>query len=865
MIRFPKFSRRTGALLAFAGLALLAAGCVQDGPLGAGADDAREAPVRLSVAVGRVDGLNAGLGKSAAVSLQRLIVVFTSSALDTIRDTLTTSTTPSISASAATGQLVSKTYSLKALRSWKVVATVKDARDTVTHRDSATTAVVYNLDTLSVPLTLTSRFVGYRASLTIPDSIVSVSGTGTKDQLRVNRIVLKVDGVTKLDSVLPGYFTANTVSTLSFDYVSPGSHTLQVLAYGPLHAWDVTQPLYSGSVSANLAAGGPDTTVTLTMTWQGPTTGVKGITVTLGRGNVVTGSNAFPGTTGLPPAWTPYDITSTTGYNRVVFVSTDGIVVGDDGVILRTSNGGTSWRLEASTTSQHLYGVASQSGGGVTDWAVGDSGTILAYVSSAWVSRAGNAPTTVTLRGFDYKSNTGFAVGSGGTILKSTDINVASPTWTAQTSNTTQTLNAVVVFGTSSAMAVGNGGVCRVYDGSTWATVSTGTTRNLRGLSCQSSSSCTAVGDSGTILTYNGTWSSVSSPTTRNLRDVGQASGTNIIAVGDSGLTMKYNGTAWAVGSSGTIRNLYGVVNQDANHAWAVGAGGTIKLSSDGGASYAGQPLSLADFYGVQFPSTTRGFAVGSGGNVFRYTSSNNRWSYISSGTTSQLNGVFFTDNSTGWAVGAGGVMVKTVNGGNGWTSQTSGTTGDLNGTYFVSGTTGWAVGAAGTITKTANGTSWTSATFGSNAYYGIYMRSSTLGWAVGVSGTIRKTTDGGGTWTAQTSGVTDTLYGVYFLTDNTGWAVGSNGAIRKTTDGGSNWSGLTSNTPNTLRGVQFLDANKGFAVGLGGKILKTTNGGTSWKAQYLGASPQINAVAFGSSTVGWAVGSGGTLMSFNP
>jgi photosynthesis system II assembly factor YCF48-like protein len=92
-------------------------------------------------------------------------------------------------------------------------------------------------------------------------------------------------------------------------------------------------------------------------------------------------------------------------------------------------------------------------------------------------------------------------------------------------------------------------------------------------------------------------------------------------------------------------------------------------------------------------------------------------------------------------------------------------------------------------------------------------------GWAVGYDGTIVATTDGGATWTAQTSGTTNTLIWVSFVDANHGWAVGEFGTIVATTDGGASWTAQTSGTTNHLYGVFFVDASHGWAVGTGGTI----------------------------------------------
>ena len=276
--------------------ALLAATLVVSG-LTACFDSSSSAPsssnqgAALSIRVG-VDPVNA-LKKSSTISLSKLIVVLTSSASDTLRDTITSSTSPSLSATSTTAQTISKNYTLNPLRTWKVVATTKDSRDSIIHRDSATTPVLYDADTVAVNLSLSSRFTMYQANFnSIPDSIASSASGTVKQVLHINRLVLKIDGNTMMDSSLT-YFTGSPA--LNYDYVLTGSHTVQLLAYGPMYSWNTANPLYSGSTVINVAAGN-DSTVPLTLNWVGPTTGTGSLSVTIGKVGKVTVNGGMSGT-----------------------------------------------------------------------------------------------------------------------------------------------------------------------------------------------------------------------------------------------------------------------------------------------------------------------------------------------------------------------------------------------------------------------------------------------------------------------------------------------------------------------------------------------------------------------------------------
>ena len=115
----------------------------------------------------------------------------------------------------------------------------------------------------------------------------------------------------------------------------------------------------------------------------------------------------------------------------------------------------------------------------------------------------------------------------------------------------------------------------------------------------------------------------------------------------------------------------------------------------------------------------------------------------------------------------------------------------------------------------------------------------------------------GQATWTAQSSGTSNTLLGVSFTDANTGTAVGDGGTILRTTDGGATWTRQSSGTTNSLRGVSFTDANTGTVVGEGGTILRTTDGGDNWISQGSGTTLYLSGVSFVDANTGTAVGGG--------
>ncbi len=156
----------------------------------------------------------------------------------------------------------------------------------------------------------------------------------------------------------------------------------------------------------------------------------------------------------------------------------------------------------------------------------------------------------------------------------------------------------------------------------------------------------------------------------------------------------------------------------------------------------------------------------------------------------------------------------------------------------------------------------WTAQTSGtSNTLNGVYFVDANTGWAVGNGGTIRTTSNGGSAWSSQTSGISSTLTSVSFISASKGWIAGNSGRIRVTTNGGTTWTAQTSGTSNTLNSIKFIDANTGWAVGNSGTILATSNGGANWSAQTSGNANDVTGISAIDSSHAWVVlGSGAIL-----
>jgi len=225
-------------------------------------------------------------------------------------------------------------------------------------------------------------------------------------------------------------------------------------------------------------------------------------------------------------------------------------------------------------------------------------------------------------------SNTGWAVGDVGTIIKTSD------------------------------------------GGATWETLTSGTFKGLSSVCFASSSLGWAVGRDGTILkTSNGgmNWSPQNAGVTSNLYDV-QFINTNVGWVTGYGTIIQTTdeGTTWTKQISNANQNLNALhfLNQDLG--WVAGDSGTIFKTIDGGTNWTSKESGYSGLQDICFVNSNEGWAVGAGNTIIKTTNGGTTWTSQESGSSySQFKKVKFLTPQNGWAVGF--YLFKTTNGGNNW------------------------------------------------------------------------------------------------------------------------------------------------------------------------------------------------------
>jgi len=324
-------------------------------------------------------------------------------------------------------------------------------------------------------------------------------------------------------------------------------NTLKIIALTVLIATAYIMPLKSQSVYEYGIKFANDSTATLV--------GADGVILNTKDGGITWDQQESNTTNILYCVDVTYKIYSMDSPQRIPI----GIAVGENGTILRTINGGYTWNILDGGTLNHLRGVSSTI---VTQSVIicGDSGTVLYSNNAGETFTQEISQTTVNLYAIGYSPDVPMVnrlaarvvlvVGDQGTVLLSNDDGI---TWTPLTSGIAVNFRAVSWADPYTATVVGEGGA--IYNttdrGISWNPTRTNFLCNFYGVKYLDSSTVVAVGDNGTIArsTDRGeTFTTIQSNTENSIMSVNFANLNKGIAVGEASTTLYTNdgGQTWS-------------------------------------------------------------------------------------------------------------------------------------------------------------------------------------------------------------------------------------------------------------------------------------------------------------------------------
>lgn len=396
--------------------------------------------------------------------------------------------------------------------------------------------------------------------------------------------------------------------------------------------------------------------------------------------------------------------------------------------------------------------------------------------------------------------------------------------------------------------AVGEGGtVLRTTDfGETWESINLGTDIDLRGVSFPSLNHGWIIGDEywrDPVILHTRdagkNWESQEMPHLyfSNLSDLQFVDTMNGWIAGPTLLLTHDGGVHWT--EQDQYLNHFHFL--DSLNGWGISRywedTTEIYHTLDGGYSWTRNYEFIGAGNDIHFLNPMSGCVASDYGKILFTHNGGMDWFIKSSGGNSTgLEGIFCASKNNMYAVGGttdwGNLVLYTFNGGLSFESQTLDHPWPLTNILFTNQDTGWCTGYMGQLYQTTDaGNSWSDKII-TGVYteiYGISALNGNMVWCAGEDGVIIHSADSGESWVRQASPTTKKLNDIFFIDSINGWACGDQGLILKTNDGGNQWNIQTEDLWHELKAIQFFNDSAGQAIVMNGTVIETSNGGNNW------------------------------------
>ncbi|MBU0692921.1 T9SS type A sorting domain-containing protein [bacterium] len=502
------------------------------------------------------------------------------------------------------------------------------------------------------------------------------------------------------------------------------------------------------------------------------------------------------------------------------------VVVGENGLLARTEDGGSSWHQVDSqvySTIRRVRFLDENHG-----WAVGEGGVIIhsADGGQTWELQESNVDETLRGVAFTDEMN-GWVVGWYGEVLHTTDggRNWAEFDLYPELPPTSQPdLLNIDFYDSQHGWIVGE--VCfRTTDGGeTWEAFSSNA-EWLSGVQALSENTIVACGNSGKILRIVGENINFTTLEIQSLRDIEFVDDMEGYVVGDVGIVGK---------------------TMDGGLSWQIVDAGASNLRLNG----------------VAFADPQQAIIGGLSYSLYRTTELGQEWESVSPGVPPQFNSVSFANQELGFCLNEQDELLKTTNGGVNWFLHPFSATFGLYCLRFSSETDLWIVGAQGAVYHSEDaGESWNTVIVPANgglrdiAFFGTHI------WMTGDNGTVIHSADNGEHWETQNVGISSWLSGIDFIDESNGVLVGGYSRIYFTEDGGAHWTQSDFVNDINLRDVDFIDAETISCVGEYGNVFMSYNRGATWERYLQDTNVNYYSVEFIDRWNGWTIGTQGTIL----
>lgn len=512
-------------------------------------------------------------------------------------------------------------------------------------------------------------------------------------------------------------------------------------------------------------------------------------------------------------------------YYGVYFFNPDtGFAVGEDGIIIKTTDGGINWLQKTSPTINNLWKINAFDYNNI--FICGYNGTLLHSTDVGETWDIVNTNVTDHLLGLKIlDQQIGWICGFDSVLFKTED---GGNTWTRKVTTFPGVYRDIDFYNNNIGYICSTTGFLVTEDGgNNWVSKIYGGLNTVEPLT---ESNVITGSPTGHILYSSDrgtTWIFTNVPLTSNIQSLEMVNDTLGYACSNfsnSHFVTKDGGLSWTENIE-RIGNSQ-IIFIDEDIGYGVGTNLTLTKTTDGGKAWRRLIINegISD---IAFIDENRGFMTSFmlysfedsyyHNKLFYSNNGGKNWKFsngFSDSSIYHINSVTFIDDSNGFIGLPGGLIYKTTDEGVNWEKKdtliiTIGLeTPPLNDFFFYSDI-GWALisGYSGSrIKKTLNlGETWNllDQTF-NKKLNNIYFIDELNGWITG-QGYFGKTTDGGYTWIQITSLNFSNYNDVFFSDLNTGWLTVDLNRTLLTIDGGLNWQ-LTS-----FKGGNFeiVDSNK--------------------------------------------------------
>jgi photosystem II stability/assembly factor-like uncharacterized protein len=552
--------------------------------------------------------------------------------------------------------------------------------------------------------------------------------------------------------------------------------------------------------------------------------------------------------------------------NDLAFADGSGYAAGDDGVLLKTLNGGLTWRALATGVHPDLTRVRALDanvlfvGGDCAMRRSDDGGATFARVRAT--GRERNCPAE--LESFSFVDPmTGYVLLSNGAVRRTTDgghtfaARAALPGTAAAGGAPPAAPTDIWFLSSETGIALAGKAVYRTTDGGASWSAAFAAAEELNGLLFVSATTGYATGDAKTLLkTTDGgvTWTPLEVPAEFPAADLTgvrcAADQPNLCLIatrqGDQVLRTGNGGAAITSVLPYAGRKVLAAAFNNAGVAAAVGEGGASAVSADAGRNWA--PVGVSVGTGLQRLRAMPSGAVhvaGAAGALSRTTNGGGDWSSVAVPTAKRVVDSTFPNVNAGFALDGGGTLFNTVDGGAHWTPSPS-TGVDLARAVFApTPTTVLLVGGEGVARSTDGG-----ATFkalkpdvpvltdydragGSLVLYGPRALIS-----AGLRGGGRRSLD-------RPGGATTRIQKADFFSRKHGYVLTRSGRVWLTRNGGKSWFEIRTTGTSRAYDMAWGDENTGYLAvdrlvrgERAGFVLRSDDRGKHWRPQLVAPTP---------------------------